>query len=151
MPKVFIQMAYTYKGADLQSVLKAYVKKMNMQRNGINTTPLTSTPMLMEYQVERKMPVWAARFFNLNSFKYQETAKINQQENTIEISSSQTIAKVTMKFSMTLFWDPDEKSTKATALVTAENVPKILTKTVNAYTNKEFKREREFEASLLVV
>ena len=108
MPKVFIQMAYTYKGADLQSVLKAYVKKMSMQRNGINTTPLTSTPMLMEYQVERKMPVWASRFFNLNSFKYQETAKINQQENTIEISSSQTIAKVTMKFSMTLFWDPDE-------------------------------------------
>ena len=52
MPKVFIQMAYTYKGADLQSVLKAYVKKMNMQRNGINTTPLTSTPMLMEYQVD---------------------------------------------------------------------------------------------------
>jgi hypothetical protein len=151
MTKVFVQMAYTYKDADLQSVLKAYVKKMSVERNGIKTTALTSTPMLKEYQVERNMPPWAARFFNLNSFKYQETAKINQQENTIEISSYQTIANVALKFNMTLFWDPDENSTKATALATVENVPKILTKTVNAFTKKEFQRERDVEAKFIVV
>ena len=132
--KLYVQMDYTYINANMQDVLKAYRQKMASAHKGVSTTMVSISPKQMEFMVTREMPQWAARFFNLKDFKYKEVAKINEQENTIEITSSQSIANVTMKFNMTLFFDTDDNSTKATALVVAENVPKILNKTVVSYT-----------------
>jgi hypothetical protein len=142
-------MEYTYNNAKMQDVIQAYRQKMLSTRKGVSATPVSISPKQMEFTVKREMPLWAARFFNLNDFEYNEIAKINEEENTIEIASSQTIAKVTMKFNMTLFFDTDENSTKATALIVAENVPKLLNKTVESYTKKQFTKERTIEMNMI--
>ena len=142
---MFLQLEYTYKNAQLPAVLKAYQDKMLSSRKGVTIQPLLVSENRLEFAVSRAMPLFAQRFFNLNSFEYTEVANINTQEKTIEISSQQKIASVTLKFTMVLFFDEESRSTKATALVKIENVPKILKKTVDTYSRLQFMNERDLE------
>jgi hypothetical protein len=149
---LFIPLKFKYENVTLANVLAAYRQKMTSRANSNGLVSVTQMEKMSSdyvvYHVQRRLPDWAVRFFNLNHVTYQEHAKI-VDNNTIEIVSEQTVGKITMKLNMIHMFDTAQNSTITTAFIKAENVPKILKKLLQAYTEKQFTNERTHELDVI--
>ena len=145
---VFIPLKFEFPNVKLVDVLRAYKTKMEerSQQKGIVTVVNISkqSSNYMIYSIERKLPDWAIRFFNLNHIEYKEHAKIIDN-NSIEITSGHTVGNITMNMHINHIYDPNSKSTMTTAFAKASHVPKILRKLLEGYIKKEFLNERKAE------
>ena len=148
--KIFLSLQYRFDGIEIKDVLRAYKQKMQERANATNKNQKVTVMKkdkrsadYVVYTVKRQFPAFVVRFFNLNHVVYEEHAKI--RNNTIEISSEQTVGKIKMKLNMVHNYDPNTKSTVTNAFIKAENVPKILKTTVEKYSAKEFATERDSE------
>ena len=149
---LLIPLQFTYPDKSLQSVLQAHIKKMDTRL----TTPGKIVEVLektrvdnnhIKYKVQRKLPQFATRFFNLNHILYYENIKI-KEDSTIEIISEQSFGKINMKSNLVFSFDENSKSTVCNGFIRTVNCPKIIKKLVTAYSQKTFKLERQEELSL---
>ena len=145
---VFIPLKFEFPNVDLINVLRAYKTKMeerSRQKGIVAVTNISKqSSNYMIYSIQRKLPDWAIRFFNLNHIEYTEHAKIIDN-NSIEITSGHTVGKITMNMHIIHTYDPNTKSTVTTAFAKASHVPKILKKLLEGYIKKQFFAERKAE------
>ena len=149
---ILIPLQFTYPDKSLQSVLQAHIKKMDT----CLTTPGKNVQVLekirvdnnhIQYKVQRKLPKFASRFFNLNHILYDENIKI-KEDSSIEIISEQIFGKINMKSNLVFSFDENSKSTVCNGFIRTVNCPKIIKKLVTIYSQKTFKTERQEELSL---
>lgn len=149
---IFIPLQFVYSDKTLQTVLQAHMKKMDTRI----TTPGKVVQVLektrvednhIRYKVQRKLPKFCVRFFNLNHILYFENIKI-KDDSSIEIISEQTVGKINMRSNLVFNYDDNTKSTVCNGFIKTENCPKIIKKLVIAYSQKTFKNERQEELSL---
>jgi len=150
--KIFSSLNYTFNGCKIQDILKAYMLKIKSRKDAEkqSVTVLSSERINDKYivhTIQRKLPEFLIRFFNLNHVEYKEHVKLTDE--TIEIESEQVVSGVTIKFNMIYMFDKDKNSTVVTGILKVDTVPGILKKPIEQYILKQFKNEREVELSFL--
>lgn len=151
--KIFSSLNYTFNGCKIQDILKAYMlkiksRKVTEKQSGV--TVLSSKRIndkYIKHTIQRKLPEFLIRFFNLNHVEYEEHVKLTDE--TIEIESEQVVSGVTIKFNMIYMFDKDQNSTVVTGILKVDKVPGILKRPIEQYILKQFKNEREVESSFL--
>lgn len=149
---IFIPLEFVYTNKTLQNVLQAHLQKMDkyitspdkivkvLEKNRINNNHI-------QYKVQRTLPQFAIRFFNLNHIVYFENIKI-KDDSKIEIVSEQSFGKINMKSNLVFSFNDENKSTVCNGFIKTENCPKILKKVVTTYSKKTFTAERQNELDL---
>lgn len=149
MPPILLKLQYTFSQTPLKVILNAYQTKMNERK----TNPVGKVAVLsmaaddnktISYQVRRKVPDFCQRFFNLNDVVYTEKAFI-ENENTLQITSEQHVSKVTLNTNMRYVYNTNTNDTVVIGIVKLEGVPKILSKPMKIYAEKEFQSERKLD------
>jgi hypothetical protein len=145
---IFVPLKFEFPDVELVSVLRAYKTKMEERSKQKGTVTVVNISKqnsnYMIYSIQRKLPEWAIRFFNLNHIEYKEHAKI-LDNNSIEITSGHTVGNITMNMHINHMYDPTANSTVTTAFAKASRVPKILKKVLEGYIKKQFETERKAE------
>lgn len=149
--QIFSSLNYTFKGCKIQDILKAYMLKMDSRKVGDQGVIVISSERITDkyiiHTIQRKLPEFLIRFFNLNRVEYQEHVKLTNE--TIEIESEQVVSGVTIKFNMIYMFDHNTNSTIVTGILKVDKVPSILKRPIEQYILKQFKSERDVELSFL--
>lgn len=149
MAPILLKLQYTFPQTPIKAVLNAYQKKMNDRRTNPNgnvkvLSMAADDNKTISYQVQRKVPEFCQRFFNLNDVVYTEKAFI-ENENTLQITSEQHVSKVTLNTNMRYVYNTTTHDTVVIGIVKLEGVPKILSKPMKLYAGKEFRSERKID------